>query len=439
MSIETMAEVSGSISLDFAQRVSPVIVFAKQGDAKTRIINIQPLMNGVPVAIDSTAGFVAKFAEQKPDGYVVYNDSAVINNDGTITVTLSDQSLVAHGKATCCIVLENSDEEKRLTSQNFTLFIEYSAGAYQNLVSTDEITSLEDKLEQIQAMIDLLGDEIRPLPEMSDEDTGKVLTVNADGEASWEEPANNIRETLTITLAASDWEDNKQKHQSASISENSTVICSPHPDSMELYVYNGVMISGAEVGEIEFSCTSVPSADIEVFIHIIDPLVAVDSDRYVPSATEDDAGKVLTVDENGDATWGDAQGMEVYEITSPEEITAYSPDGFYIMTGSVINTAKETTYVQGNPVEFVLLASAWNGTTYTLDITGYVIESALQLGLPAVSDYANTQAVVKAALTIPEAKGTSVIISAVNTPTIDVKVAIFGLALAPEETTDESA
>lgn len=94
-----------------------------------------------------------------------------------------------------------------------------------------------------------------------------------------------------------------------------------------------------------------------------------------------------------------------------------------------INGIMAAQYVVGQPYEFTLLASAWNGTTYTLDITGYTIKNTPQIGLPLINDYANTRAVVEAALTIPQASGTTVIISAVKTPTVDIKIAIFGLAV----------
>lgn len=54
----------------------------------------------------------------------------------------------------------------------------------------------------------------------------------------------------------------------------------------------------------------------------------------LPIITEDDAGKVLTANEDGTAGWKDPQGgISVTEITSPEEITADSPDGLYIQEG----------------------------------------------------------------------------------------------------------
>lgn len=188
MSNELFGEVVKTISLDFAQKTSPVTVFAKQGDNRTRIIHIQPLMNGVPMNIDTSFQYVAKFAAKKPDGHYVYNDSANINEDGTITVTLTDQTLAAHGNAICCVILETQSNDV-LTSQNFTLIIEFSAGAYQSLASSDEIMGLDDKLAQVQELINKLGEEIQGIPPINPEDKDKVLTANEDGTASWKTPA----------------------------------------------------------------------------------------------------------------------------------------------------------------------------------------------------------------------------------------------------------
>lgn len=176
MSNELFGEVVKTISLDFAQKTSPVTVFAKQGDNRTRIIHIQPLMNGVPMNIDTSFQYVAKFAAKKPDGHYVYNDSAKINEDGTITVTLTDQTLAAHGNAICCIVLETQSGDV-LSSQNFTLIVEFSAGAYQSLASSDEIMGLDDLIEQVKKLLDELSGCSAGLPAVTEEDNDKVPVV----------------------------------------------------------------------------------------------------------------------------------------------------------------------------------------------------------------------------------------------------------------------
>lgn len=113
-----------------------------------------------------------------------------------------------------------------------------------------------------------------------------------------------------------------------------------------------------------------------------------------------------------------------------------------------------SAYVVGAPVLFTLTGwdTAEQGTTYTLTAEGYKIgENGVQLGLPSDSSTVNTQAVIAAALTIVNTKVTApdkeknvagfteITISAVNAPSRELTVAIFGLEEAERVTVTESA
>ena len=112
-----------------------------------------------------------------------------------------------------------------------------------------------------------------------------------------------------------------------------------------------------------------------------------------------------------------------------------------------------SAYVVGAPVLFTLTGwdTAEQGTTYTLTAEGYKIgENGVQLGLPSDSSTVNTQAVIAAALTVvntavtaPNKKEgtvgfTTITISAVNAPSRELTVAIFGLEEAERVTVTES-
>ena len=111
-----------------------------------------------------------------------------------------------------------------------------------------------------------------------------------------------------------------------------------------------------------------------------------------------------------------------------------------------------SAYVVGAPVLFTLTGwdTAEQGTTYTLTAEGYKIgENGVQLGLPSDSSTVNTQAVVAAALTIVNTAVTApnkntntvgfttITISAVNAPSRELTVAIFGLEEAERVTVTE--
>lgn len=96
-------------------------------------------------------------------------------------------------------------------------------------------------------------------------------------------------------------------------------------------------------------------------------------------------------------------------------------------------------YVISEPVDIALDASSWNGHSYHLYLSGYNynIESGIQVGLPTSSSAVNTQAVIKAAISIQyysqyapsesSAGSVSIDFSVVNVPTEDITIAIYGL------------
>ena len=101
--------------------------------------------------------------------------------------------------------------------------------------------------------------------------------------------------------------------------------------------------------------------------------------------------------------------------------------------------ADGATYVVGDPVTFTLAANGWNGSMYTLYAYLYAAgENGVQIGLPSGTSNPNAQAVVEAALTIHStsnyAGSTSaqpycrLCIVAVEPPTEDIEIAVFGLS-----------
>lgn len=95
-------------------------------------------------------------------------------------------------------------------------------------------------------------------------------------------------------------------------------------------------------------------------------------------------------------------------------------------------------YVISTPMEVVLSLSNWNGTTYDLKIENYKIGNyGVQVGMPLVTDTETAQMILECAFTIPytylksatssAAAYTQLKISAIQTPTRDVSIYLFGL------------
>lgn len=122
------------------------------------------------------------------------------------------------------------------------------------------------------------------------------------------------------------------------------------------------------------------------------------------------------------------------------------------IVGTLEESGGGTSYVVGLPVALTL--TGWDpdaqGTTYKLKAEGYKIGAGgVQLGLPSDSSTVNTQAVIAAALTIVNTAVTApnkntntvgfttITISAVNAPSRELTVAIFGLEEAERVTVTE--
>ena len=124
------------------------------------------------------------------------------------------------------------------------------------------------------------------------------------------------------------------------------------------------------------------------------------------------------------------------------------------IVGTLEESGGGTSYVVGLPVALTL--TGWDpdaqGTTYDLKVEGYKIGAGgVQLGLPSDSSAVNTQAVIASALTIVKTRVyapnkekntvgyTIITISAVNAPSRELTVAIFGLEEAERVTVTEPA
>lgn len=142
----------------------------------------------------------------------------------------------------------------------------------------------------------------------------------------------------------------------------------------------------------------------------------------------------------------DEDGTTIHPATSYEQKYEEEVDNSEFIRGLQVGISLHGTLhikTHWQPTEFVLEASKWNGTTYSLSLSGYTVVDPPQIGLPLTTTYYNTIRVVDAGLTIPQASNTTVVISAKETPTEDITIAIWGLeavdTAAVEEVTEEVA
>ncbi len=118
-------------------------VTATQGDT-ARKVKITILQNNQPYTPE--AGATAVFRAKKPDGTSVFN-TATINNDGTITASLTEQTVAAVGNVRCEVTLYGQNGGT-LSTVPFIVKVT-PASVNSNITSSDEFIALEVALSKI--------------------------------------------------------------------------------------------------------------------------------------------------------------------------------------------------------------------------------------------------------------------------------------------------
>lgn len=137
------------ITLDINTNTAYQVVSAKQGDSGSRWVLIHLTKNNIPYS--ATPGNNAQFRCRKPDGHAVINP-AVINNDGTITVELTSQTLAVAGRGYADVV-ESDGEGNVLSSVSFILLIMAAPDVAGNATSSDEFQKLNELVSRSDELI----------------------------------------------------------------------------------------------------------------------------------------------------------------------------------------------------------------------------------------------------------------------------------------------
>lgn len=120
-------DITQKITLDLDRRSVYTAICAKQGDEKSRKVQITLVSGGA--VYKAPSGAQAKFRAQKPDGTMVLNP-AVLNSDGTVTVELTRQTIAVPGEVTADVYLTDSTGSV-LSSASFVIHVEPAPAGVQ--------------------------------------------------------------------------------------------------------------------------------------------------------------------------------------------------------------------------------------------------------------------------------------------------------------------
>lgn len=133
------------IILDLNPNSAYPIISAKQNDVDSRILLVHYTKDGAEYKVSRNNSVALRL--RKPDMHVVFND-CTINDDGTVSVTLSQQCLAIAGRAYADLVEFNSSGQM-LSTTSFIINIQASPNVMgSDAVSSDEFLYLKSFIDQ---------------------------------------------------------------------------------------------------------------------------------------------------------------------------------------------------------------------------------------------------------------------------------------------------
>lgn len=169
MSIETLQEITiqmhGSESLW-------ACINAQQGDTSSRKVKIHLLdFDNKKYAVSSDA--VAVLYVEKLDGHEVF-DKCEIEEEGSLIVTLRNQTVACSGRQKAQIYIVSSDGTRDIKSQVFYLNVERAAYSEDAIESTDDYGVLRELIQSTKMISDSESERIKAEKNRADAEAERV-------------------------------------------------------------------------------------------------------------------------------------------------------------------------------------------------------------------------------------------------------------------------
>lgn len=166
--------------LDFHQNLYKTVL-AKECDKGSRFVPIICTDNGKKVVLEKNTYYIQVMVKT-PDNRAILEDTVVINDDGTLTLELTESMLCCPGKAIVSIIfydIEQSGKKeiettKRLTTMNFNLIIEPNPYCKNRIIDSDEFDALTKLMEEAKRHYDYVIEESKEYAEKAKEKSDEV-------------------------------------------------------------------------------------------------------------------------------------------------------------------------------------------------------------------------------------------------------------------------
>ena len=193
------------ITLDVEGECLHYLVSAKQGDKSTRYIKARIVHDGTDITVPS--GVTVRANIRKPDGKTCYNECTWESNNYAV-LCLTNPALAAAGTAYCDFELRDANDVHILSTQSFTIEVERSERNEGAIESSDELTALDKKTQEIIKETQNKANEAIEKANAATESANKAATAanNAAQQAKSTADAAAKQATATANTAAANAE-----------------------------------------------------------------------------------------------------------------------------------------------------------------------------------------------------------------------------------------
>lgn len=195
-----MIEIIKELNIEVSKPNVFQAVVAKQYDMNSRFIRATFVDEGEKITIDPSATHKVVINAQRPDGEAKGFDGE-INEDGTVTVPLHSWMLEQVGTVTCdiSVIDTETDDNKKLTTTSFTLFVERAAWGGDGITSDPQYDVLIELLNTCASAGEVAEEALRKSNEANAKYDACVDATEAANQAA--ENANEVSASMRNEVA----------------------------------------------------------------------------------------------------------------------------------------------------------------------------------------------------------------------------------------------
>lgn len=189
--------------------------------------------------------------------------------DSTVSfeaATLSGTTVSCSGSDFAAFLKANSTNPAAITNGTLTYVV---GGDLWVFDGKDELGTTVDSFQIYQGDYETAGFTFTGTPVDGDVVSFTCTVTEISANYYWDEASQSYTPSSVPTLQAANWSNNLQTVNVAGVTATNTVIVAPFPTDAQNYASAGIVCIGQGAGTLTFSCTSVPSSNLQINVVII--------------------------------------------------------------------------------------------------------------------------------------------------------------------------